>query len=108
MQRHVVLLNPAASVSGVMETVVEGKTPEITTEQERKLIASVKATYTVKAKGHEPQGIISVVGLRDRAILSMLAYMACRAEAIAKLRLQDFQHDGADLEIRLTAASGAP
>ena len=30
VQRHVVLLNPAASVSGVKETVVEGKTPEIT------------------------------------------------------------------------------
>ena len=30
VQRHVVLLNPAASVSGVKEAVVEGKTPEIT------------------------------------------------------------------------------
>ncbi len=55
VQRHVVLLNPAASVSGVKETVVEGKTPEITIEQARKLIASIKTTYTVKAKGQKPR-----------------------------------------------------
>ena len=35
-----------------------------------------------------------VVGLRDRAILATLAYTACRAGAVAKLRLQDFQQDG--------------
>ena len=56
VQRHVVLLNPAASVSGVKETVVEGKTPEITIDQARKLIASVKTTYTVKAKGQKRPG----------------------------------------------------
>src|ERR1700678_3073764 len=36
VQRHVVLLNPAASVRGVNETVVEGKTPEITIDEARK------------------------------------------------------------------------
>jgi integrase/recombinase XerD len=94
VQRHVVLLNPAASVSGVKETVVEGKTPEITIDQARKLIASIKLTCVVKSKGQKPQEVVSVVGLRDRAILATLAYTACRAGAIAKLRLQDFQHDG--------------
>jgi integrase/recombinase XerD len=94
MQRHVVLLNPAASVSGVKETVVEGKTPEITIDQARKLIAAVGTTYTLKAKGQEAQEVVSLVGLRDRAILATLAYTACRGGAVAKLRLGDFQHDG--------------
>ena len=35
-----------------------------------------------------------MVGLRDRAILATLAYTACRAGAVAKLRLGDFQSDG--------------
>ena len=35
VQQHVVIINPAASVSGVKEQVVEGKTPEITLEQIR-------------------------------------------------------------------------
>ena len=106
VQRHVVLLNPAASVSGVKETVVEGKTPEITIDQARKLIASVGTTYTVKAKGQESQEVVSVVGLRDRAILSTLAYTACRAGAIAKLRLQDFQHDGEQYVLRFQEKGG--
>jgi len=106
VQRHVVLLNPAASVSGVKETVVEGKTPEITIEQARKLIASVRTTYKLKAKGQKPQEVVSVVGLRDRAIISMLAYTACRAGAIAKLRLQDFQHDGEQYVLRFQEKGG--
>jgi integrase/recombinase XerD len=106
VQRHVVLLNPAASVSGVKETVVEGKTPEITIDQARKLIASVGTMYAVKAKGQEAQEVVSVVGLRDRAILAMLAYTACRAGAIAKLRLQDFQHDGEQHVLRFQEKGG--
>jgi integrase len=102
VQRHGVLLNPAASVSGVKEKVVEGKTPEITVDQARKLIASVRTTYMAKAKGRQPQELVSVVGLRDRAILAALAYTACRAGAIGKLRLQDFQHDGEQYVLRYT------
>jgi site-specific recombinase XerD len=106
VQRHVVLLNPASSVRGVKETVVEGKTPEITIEQARKLIASVKTTYQAKAKGHAPREVASVVGLRDRAILSTLAYTACRAGAIAGLRLQDFQFDGEQYVLRFHEKGG--
>jgi integrase/recombinase XerD len=103
VQRHVVVLIPAASVSGVKETGVEGKTPEITIDQARKLIASVKLTCVVKSKGQKPQEIVSVVGLRDRAIL---AYTACRAGAIAKLRLQEFQHDGEQHVLRFQEKGG--
>ena len=92
VQRHVVLLNPAASVKGVKETVVEGKTPEITVEQARTLLASVDT-------GH-------VVGLRDRAILATMAYTACRAGAVAKLRVQDFQHDAAQYVLRFIEKGG--
>jgi site-specific recombinase XerD len=106
VQRHVLLLNPAASVSDVKETVVEGKTPEITIEQARNLIASVKTAYTVKVKGQKPQEVVSVVGLRDRAILATLAYTACWAKAIAKLRLQDFQNDGEQYVLRFQEKGG--
>ncbi len=41
VNRHVVILNPAASVRGIKETVMEGKTPEITVEQARALLASI-------------------------------------------------------------------
>src|SRR6516225_280979 len=92
VQRHVCILNPAASVKGVKEQVIEGKTPEITLDQARTLIRSVDT-------GH-------VVGLRDRAILATLAYTVCRAGAVAKLRLGDFQHDGSQYVLRFQEKGG--
>ena len=92
VNRHVCILNPAASVRGVKDQVIEGKTPEITIEQARTLLASVDT-------GH-------VVGLRDRAILATLAYTACRAGAVAKLRLGDFQHDGQQYVLRFQEKGG--
>jgi integrase/recombinase XerD len=74
VNRHVCILNPAASVKGVKEQVIEGKTPEITLEQARTLIGSIKLTRKVKARGKEPEEVVNVVGLRDRAILASLAY----------------------------------
>ena len=46
------------------------------------------------------------MGLCGRAILSTLAYTACRAGAIAKLRLQDFQHDGEQHMLRFQEKGG--
>ena len=92
VNRHVVILNPAASVRGVKETVMEGKTPEITVDQARTLLTSVNT-------GH-------VVGLRDRAILATLAYTACRAGAVAKLRLGDFQNEGTQYVLRFQEKGG--
>ena len=82
VNRHVCILNPAASVKGVKDQVIEGKTPEISIEQARTLLASIDTS--------------DVVGLRDRAILATLAYTACRAGAVAKLRLGDFQETGSN------------
>ena len=92
VNRHVCILNPAASVKGVKEQVIEDKTPEITIEQARTLLLSIDT-------GH-------VVGLRDRAILATLAYTACRAGAVAKLRLGDFQHDGSQYVLRFQEKGG--
>ena len=92
VQRHVVILNPAASVRCVKEQVIEGKTPEITIEQARTLLASIDTSH--------------VVGKRDRAILATLAYTACRAGAVARLRLQDFQNEGSQYVLRFQEKGG--
>jgi site-specific recombinase XerD len=78
--RHVILLNPAASVRAPKYSVVEGKTPALSVEQARQVLA---ATDT----GH-------VVGLRDRAIIAILIYTAARVGAVVKLRLEDYSPDG--------------
>jgi integrase/recombinase XerD len=91
VNRHVCILNPAASVKGVKEQVMEGKTPEITIDHARKLLA---------AETHD------MVGLRDRAILATLAYTACRGGAVAKLRMGDFRSDGTQYMLRFQEKGG--
>jgi site-specific recombinase XerD len=78
--RHAVILNPALSVRGERYEVVEGKTPEITVEGARKLLASIDTSHAV--------------GLRDRAIIAILIYTASRAGAVAALRRGSFYHAG--------------
>src|SRR3954467_10533578 len=47
VNRHVVVLNPAATAKGVKDQVIEGKTPEITLEQARKLLASIRVVKSM-------------------------------------------------------------
>jgi len=90
--RHVVVLNPAASVRGERLQVVEGKTPEISIEQARVLIRSIDAS--------------NVIGLRDRAIIGILIYTAARVGAISKLRRVDFYDLGDQHCLRFNEKGG--
>ncbi len=86
--RHVMILNPAASVRGERLQVVEGKTPEITVQQARRLLASIDTSH--------------VVGLRDRAIIAVMIYTAARVGAVARLRRGDFFDTGDQHCLRFT------
>lgn len=90
--RHVVVLNPAASVRGERYSVVEGKTPEITPGQVRQLLSSIRTD--------------TPVGRRDRALISTLVYTSVRAGAAAALRLKDFQWDGSQFTLRFHEKGG--
>jgi integrase/recombinase XerD len=92
VQRHVVVLNPAASVRGERYQVVEGLTPEITAEQARALLSSLKTDR--------------LSGLRDRAVIATLIYTAARAGAVAKLRRKDLAHDGTQYTLRFGEKGG--
>jgi integrase/recombinase XerD len=102
--RHVMMLNPAASVRGPRYEVVEGKTPEISPEQARTLIASIKISK--KKNPETEEQVILPVGLRDRAIIATLIYTAARAGAVAKLRLRDLTHDGTQYLLRFQEKGG--
>jgi integrase/recombinase XerD len=92
VQRHVVVLNPALSVRTERYSAIEGKTPEITVEQSRTLLASIE--------------LKSVVDLRDRAVIGVLIYTAARAGAVAKLRMKDLAPDGAQRVLRFAEKGG--
>jgi len=78
--RHAIALNPALSVRGERYQVMEGKTPEITIRQARKLLSSIETE--------------SVIGLRDKAIMSILIYTASRIGAVARLGIKDLYDVG--------------
>lgn len=92
VMRHVMVLNPAASVRSDRYQVVEGKTPEMQIEQARKLLASID------------QG--TLVGLRDRAIIGVLIYTAARVGSVASLRSKDMQYDGTQYVLRFAEKNG--
>ena len=90
--RHVVVLNPAASVRGERHQVIEGKTPEIPIEQARRLLRSIDVSH--------------VVGLRDRAVIGILVYTAVRVGAVAGLRRRDLYDHGDQYCLRFTEKAG--
>jgi site-specific recombinase XerD len=100
--RHAVLLNPAASVRDEKYQVVEGKTPEITIEQARTLIAGIRLAKPRR----NGDSVTDIVGLRDRAIIGVLIYTAARAGAVAKLQLKHLVHDGALSSLRFNEKGG--
>ncbi|MDB5348920.1 MAG: Phage integrase [Planctomycetota bacterium] len=92
VNRHACIINPAATVKAERYAVVEGKTPEIGTSPARTLLTSI--------------AVVDLVGLRDRAVLSVLAYTAARVGAVAKLTLKNMIHDGAQYTLRFAEKGG--
>jgi integrase/recombinase XerD len=92
VNRHVCVINPAATVKAERYSVVEGKTPEIGVAQARTLLNSI--------------AVSDPVGLRDRAILAVLVYTAARVGAVAKLNVKNLIHDGSQYTLRFSEKGG--
>lgn len=78
--RHVCLLNPVSTVRLERFEVTEGRTPEISVDQVRHLLAAIN--------------LATIAGLRDRALIAFLVYTAVRVGAVAKLKVGDLYEVG--------------
>ena len=92
VMRHVVILNPALSVRTERHQAVEGKTPEISIQQARRLLKAIDCSHDV--------------GRRDRAVIGILIYTAARVGAVAKLRRSDFYRSGDQYCLRFHEKNG--
>jgi site-specific recombinase XerD len=92
VNRHVCVINPAATVKAERHSVVEGKTPDIGPAQARVLLKSI--------------AVADPVGLRDRAVLAVLIYTAARVGAVAKLTMKNFVNDGSQYTLRFAEKGG--
>jgi site-specific recombinase XerD len=90
--RHVCLLNPVATVRLERYQVTEGRTPEITIDEVRKLIAAID--------------LGTVAGRRDRALIGFLVYTAARVGAVAQVTLGDLYETGGRASVHFLEKNG--
>jgi site-specific recombinase XerD len=89
---QVVAINPAHAVRGPKHAVKRGKTPVLTPDEARKLLDSIDVT--------------TVVGLRDRALIGMMAYSFARVSAVVSMRVEDYYSAGKRWWVRLHEKGG--
>jgi site-specific recombinase XerD len=88
----VLSVNPAAAVRGPKHVVKKGKTPVLTAEEARTLLDSIDTSH--------------IVGLRDRALLSVMLFSFARIGAVLGMRVEDYYHQGRRSFLRLHEKGG--
>ena len=89
---QVVATNPAHSVRGPKHVVKTGKTTVLTGEQARELLDSIDVS--------------TVVGLRDRALISVMTFAFARIGAVVAMRVEDYYPNGKRWWVRLHEKGG--
>jgi site-specific recombinase XerC len=89
---QVVATNPAHSVRGPKHVVKTGKTTVLTAEQARELLDSIDTS--------------TLVGLRDRALISVMTFGFARVGAAVAMRIEDYYPKGKRWWIRLHEKGG--
>jgi site-specific recombinase XerD len=89
---QVVPVNPASSVRGPSHSVKRGKTPVLSPEEARVLLDSIDAT--------------TPVGLRDRALIALMAYSFARIGAATAMKVEDVYVQNRRLWVRLHEKGG--
>jgi site-specific recombinase XerC len=77
---QVVATNPAHAVRGPKHVVKTGKTTVLTGEQVRELLDSIDTS--------------TLVGLRDRAVISVMTFAFARIGAVVAMRVEDYYPNG--------------
>jgi integrase/recombinase XerD len=89
---QVVATNPAHSVRGPKHVVKTAKTNVLTVEQARELLDSIDTS--------------TVVGLRDRALISVMTFAFARIGAAVAMRVEDYYPKGKRWWVRLHEKGG--
>jgi len=89
---QVLAVNPAHAVRGPKHVVRRGKTPVLTEDQARRLIASIDT--------------LTLVGLRDRALIGVMTYAFARVGAVVGMTVDDCYPQGKRWWVRLHEKGG--
>jgi integrase len=89
---HTLNVNPAHAVRGPKHVVKKGKTPVLTADEARILLDSIDTS--------------SVMGLRDRALIALMAYTFARVGAALSMKVEDYFIQGRRGWVRLHEKGG--
>jgi integrase/recombinase XerD len=103
---QVVSTNPAHSVHGPKHVVKRGKTTVLTAEQARALLDSIPLTRTVELDDGTTEERPCLVGLRDRALVSVMTFAFARVGAVVSMRVEDYYPEGKRWWVRLHEKGG--
>jgi site-specific recombinase XerD len=103
---QVLAINPAHAVRGPKHVVKRGKTPVLTEEQARRLLASIKLTRRIKAEDGSDKEVPWLVGLRDRALIGVMVYSFARISAVVAMEVEDYFSNGKRWWVRLHEKGG--
>jgi integrase/recombinase XerD len=107
--KQVVPENPALFVKGPRFSRQIGITPILESGQMRMLLDSIAVTREVrilKKHGGGVRVVADVKGLRDRAVIAIMAYTFARVSAVAGLERGDYRLEGKRARLRLLEKGG--
>jgi len=103
---QVLAINPAHAVRGPKHVVKRGKTPVLSEEQARRLLASIKVSKTITSEDGMEKEVPLVVGLRDRALIGVMVYSFARISAVVAMEVEDYFANGKRGWLRLHEKGG--
>ena len=103
---QVLAINPAHAVRGPKHVVKRGKTPVLTEEQARRLLASIKVRKTITSEDGTEEEVPLLVGLRDRALIGVMVYSFARISAVVAMEVEDYFSNGKRWWLRLHEKGG--
>jgi len=103
---QVLAINPAHAVRGPKHAVKRGKTPVLSEEQARRLLASIRVGKTIALEDGSVKEVPWLVGLRDRALIGVMVYSFARISAVVAMEVEDYFSNGKRWWLRLHEKGG--
>jgi site-specific recombinase XerD len=101
---HIIDVNPAHAVHGPKHVVKKGKTPVLTADETRALLDSIPIVKPAEEGATTTQP--DLLGLRDRALIGLMAYSFARIGAVVQMKVRDYFVQGKRRWVRLHEKGG--
>jgi site-specific recombinase XerD len=102
---HIIDVNPSHAVRGPKYVVKKGKTPVLTSDEARTLLDSIPIIKKTVENGVTLE-TPDLMGLRDRALIGLMAYSFARIGAVLQMKVADYFVQGRRRWVRLHEKGG--